>query len=196
MTDPGSRPTDPARFREFYETQARNLSTYNYPFGAGEGPLRAIPISSGPLRPDKLECVAVAPSPGDSFWAPYALVRGLRLFHPPREVILECVETDDVKIPGCPIDAAAYCLDAVPLGLPPLPLEDSRGLPRGEPFRFVALDCGVISAPVRPLRIHARAYAEAEPEHGWPSLEGYLVVEHAHQRGLPRVPIHRGGPYR
>lgn len=133
--------------------------------------------------------IAVHPEPNPVY--SWGRIVGVRMFHAPRQVVVERVRiSTPYQIDGTPrfadvsigpFDAAAY---AVENPLPPLranpdghPLENYRG----DPMRFVAVDWGWTSS-VAPLLFEARAY-------GTPSVpfpfEGVVIVEPWSSTGDP-----------
>ncbi len=99
-----------------------------------------------------------------------ALVVGIRLFHAPREVIIEHIMLGNgAPVVAGPFDAAAYALET-PMFPLTTPMDKSY---RGEGMRFVALSWGLIRRE-QPLVIQASSWGSpAVP----PRLCGYLVCE-------------------
>lgn len=97
------------------------------------------------------------------------LIVGIRLFHGPREIIIDKVCLNGRPVVDGPLDAAAYTIETP---LPPLetPVDSNY---RGEALRFVATPWGVFSRAT-PLCIYARPWGTPSAR---PQLAGYLVIE-------------------
>lgn len=102
---------------------------------------------------------------------PVFFVVGIRLFHRPRDIVIDHVMRggDGVNVVSGPVDAAAY---AVETPLPPLerPVDQNY---RGEAMRFVAADWGAIGREY-PLTIYAKSWGVPSAP---PRLQGYLVCQ-------------------
>jgi hypothetical protein len=99
----------------------------------------------------------------------HARVVGIRLFHQPREIVIDDICLSGFPVLGGPFDAAAYAIET-----PMLPLETpvNEGY-RGEALRFVAVNWGVFSRHT-PVCIYARPWGTPS---ALPQLFGYLVAE-------------------
>lgn len=129
-----------------------------------------IQILSAHLRHEEPVTELIITPPDDAEGRPrHGRIVGIRLFHGPREIVIDKVCIKGFPVLYGPFDAAAY---AVETPLPPLetPVDDNY---RGEPLRFVATAGGVFSRHT-PLCIYARPWGTPSAR---PQLCGYLVAE-------------------
>ncbi len=146
---------------DHYDVQAKRLAEISN--------LLPVQILSDELDPNQSTQVYVWPPDNPHGDSRDGYVRGIRLFHGPREVVIENITFNRYPVLAGPFDAAAYACET-PMAPLEFPIDENY---RGEALRFCAVNWGVISRE-RPLSILAKPWGNPAQRS---RLCGYLVCE-------------------